>query len=193
MAITDKTYFRELLDSIREHIDNQCVPDANYNFIDKGVIIQEDNGHDNWNFVKECLGYDELMKNGKIVELSIDETWNSSMKETAKNPDARDFWNKLVMGAYKANHGLLVININNIKAFGHCWKLRQLVKQETPLELWPEAHDRIVEWKTQFNFDGYVIMILNGFSLQDARKFADQRINASEFDTLTHYCIVYKG
>ena len=193
MAITDKTYFRELLDSIREHIDLQCVPDANYNFIDKGVIIQEDNDHNNWNFVKECLGYDELVKNGKVIELSIDETWNSSMKETAKNPDARDFWNKLVKGAYKANHGLLVININNIMAFGHCWKLKQLVKQQAPLELWPAAHDRIEEWKTQFNFDGYVIMILNGFSLQDARKYADQRINASEFDALTHYCVVFKG
>ena len=105
----------------------------------KGVIVTDDGIHLDSNFAKEHLKYDELKRNGKVNEITIDSTWplNNEL-------DGEEYalWKKLKVEAGEVKQGLLVINVCDINLFKHCWELKQLVKQE------------------KLDFSGYVLLVL---------------------------------
>lgn len=105
----------------------------------KGIIVTDDGIHLDSNFAKEHLKYDELKRNGKVNEITIDSTWplNNEL-------DGEEYalWKRLVVEAEKVKRGLLVINVCDINIFKHCWDLKQLVKQE------------------KLDFGGYVLLVI---------------------------------
>lgn len=185
--IKDIEDLKESMASVREHIDSDCVSDDEYGYISKGYIF-----HDTKSFclAKEYIGYSDLKEKKKVIEIFIDDSWTSLMKESPDNPDARKFWNQLVSAAYSAYAGVLVINISNPMALAHCWKLKQLIKQEHPLQLWPEPNDDFRSDETKFRYNGFVFIVLQGFTIQEAREFAEKENNVSEFDALKHYSTI---
>ena len=105
----------------------------------KGIIVTDDGIHLDSNFAKEHLKYDELKRNGKVNEITIDSTWplNNEL-----DGEEYSLWKRLVVEAEKVKRGLLVINVCDINIFKHCWDLKQLVKQE------------------KLDFDGFVLLVL---------------------------------
>lgn len=108
----------------------------------------------------------------------------------------REAWNELIAAAYKANHGLLVIHVSNIEIFSHCWKLKQLAKQENDLEAWfPESssditpvdcefiNERIPE---KFLFDGNVLLVIEGIGWDRLKKYAKEH-DSGEFDAMMQF------
>ena len=120
----------------------------------KGIIVTDDGIHLDSNFAKEHLKYDELKRNGKVNEITIDSTWplNNEL-----DGEEYDLWKRLVAEAGKVKQGLLVINVHDINIFKHCWELKQLVKQE------------------KLDYGGYVLLVLKDMDWEnDVRKFIEK-------------------
>lgn len=120
----------------------------------KGIIVTDDGIHLDSNFAKEHLKYDELKRNEKVNEITIDSSWplNNEL-------DGEEYalWKKLKSEAGKAKQGLLVINVCDINLFKHCWELKQLFKQE------------------KFDFSGFVLLVLKDMDWEkDVRKFIEK-------------------
>lgn len=129
----------------------------------KGVIVTDDGIHLDSNFAKEHLKYDELKRNGKVNEITIDSTWplNNEL-------DGEEYalWKRLVAEAGKVKQGLLVINVCDINLFKHCWDLKQLVKQE------------------KLDFHGYVLLVIKDMDWEkEVRRFVHKQEdnNSHEF------------
>lgn len=198
--MNNKEYLGEELIGVYNHIMSGFDKSRyEYTGFKKGMIVTGDETGKLLTFVKENLKYDNLKLEGKITELNIDASWTDAMTKSQTNVDAREAWNRMVAAAYQANHGLLVLNITNIKLFELCWHIKQLAKQEKPLEIWPlpgtpfeynededvpalynELKDIVVDLNAAklidlingFNFDGYVLLNICGFSWEKARKYA---------------------
>lgn len=132
----------------------------------KGVIVTDDGIHLDSNFAKEHLKYDELKRNGKVNEITIDSTWplNNEL-------DSEEYalWKRLVAEASKVKQGLLVINVHDINIFKHCWDLKQLVKQE------------------KFDFSGFVLLVVKDLDWEkDVREFVHkpEDENSTEFKVM---------
>ena len=132
----------------------------------KGVIVTDDGIHLDSNFAKEHLKYDELKRNGKVNEITIDSTWplNNEL-------DGEEYalWKRLVAEASKVKQGLLVINVHDINIFKHCWDLKQLVKQE------------------KFDFSGFVLLVVKDLDWEkDVREFVHkpEDENSTEFKVM---------
>ena len=105
----------------------------------KGIIVEKDaDTESRLDFVKDYLNVSELEKAGKVSELTIDASWTAGIVPSSRNETSRDCWNKIIAAAYKANDGLLILNVSNMKLFEHCWwHIKQLAKQEAGLVAWP--------------------------------------------------------
>jgi hypothetical protein len=128
----------------------------------KGVIVTDDGIHLDSNFAKEHLKYDELKKNGKVNEITIDSTW-------PLNNELDSLWKKLKSEAEKVKQGLLVINVCDINLFRNCWALKQLAKQE------------------KLDFSGYVLLIVKDMDWEkEVRKFVHkpEDENSTEFKVM---------
>lgn len=120
----------------------------------KGIIVTDDGIHLDSNFAKEHLKYDELKRNGKVNEITIDSTWplNNEL-----DGEEYSLWKRLVVEAEKVKRGLLVINVHDINIFKHCWDLKQLVKQE------------------KFDFSRFVLLVIKDLDWEkDVRKFIEK-------------------
>ncbi len=187
---------------IYEHIKLNCAENNNYSWLNKGWIIADDDSGELTDCVNRSLHYEELKNAGKVYEIDIDDTWTPSLHKK-EEMQGRECWNKLVAGAYKANHGLLVLNITNIEIFSDCWKLKQLAKQEVvfdkprPLIAWePDSEEDIapIDWEffidetvpVEFAFDGYVLMIIRGISWKDVSEYA-MKEDSGEFNAMMVY------
>lgn len=202
MERESKEYLEDLFTRIYEHIKLNCAENNHYSWLNKGWIITDDDSSELTECVKRGLHYDELKNAGKVYEIDIDDTWTPSLHKKEEMP-GRECWNKLVAGAYKANHGLLVLNITNIEIFSDCWKLKQLAKQKDcdqprPLIAWePESEKDIapIDWEfidenvpEEFAFDGYVLMNINGISWKDVKEYA-MKEDSGEFNAMmVYYC-----
>lgn len=136
----------------------------------KGVIVTDDGIHLDSNFAKEHLKYDELKRNGKVNEITIDSTWplNNEL-------DGEEYalWKRLVVEADKVKQGLLVINICDINLFKHCRDLKQLVKQE------------------KLDFSGYVLLVIKDMDWEkEVKKFIEDLNddNRMEFKLMMQDC-----
>ena len=132
----------------------------------RGIIVTDDGIHLDSNFAKEHLKYDELKRNGKVNEITIDSTWplNNEL-------DSEEYalWKRLVVEAEKIKQGLLVINVCDINIFKHCWVLKQLVKQE------------------KLDFSGYVLLVVKDMDWEkEVRKFVHkpEDENSTEFKVM---------
>ena len=170
----------------------------------KGIIVVDDKSGEKLQFVKDNIDYAFLKKEGKVSEITIDGTWAQAMRKD----NGRECWNRLLAAAYKADHarGLLVINISNIEIFKHCWKLKQLVKQERELIAWqPQTEEDIAPVDREifsgidssripdkFMFNGYVLFVINeNISWEDILKYAAE-YNKGEFDAMMGFCHLVK-
>ena len=199
----DKSYYGIQFSIISEHImtnrqreiENKGYMDYDYHGLRKGYIISDDESGELLSFVKKSLRYDELKKAGKVHEITIDGSWDSAFRKT-NGIEGREAWNGLVTAAYRANHGLLVITIENIKVFGHCWKLKQLAKQENPLVPWePVSRSAMKPMDIEFiksgasdkvMFDGNVLIVIKGMSWDDVVKYA-ARNDFDQFDAMRQF------
>lgn len=177
-------FWTETLEEVQEHIVNDCVADKSKwpcSFT-KGMIVCDDDTEALLHEVKQHLHFDALKSSGKVHEITIDGSWDSYMKTTAEMP-ARLCWNNLVEAAFKANHGLLVINVSNIKMFAHCWHLKQLAKQERNLVTW-EPYGTASS--LDFMFDGYVLLNIKEISWKDVVAYAKDE-NSGEFSAMLQF------
>jgi len=131
-------------------------------------------------FVKASLKYDELKAAGKVRELTIDESWTPLFDAVAGNP----LRNRLVSAAYDTNHGLLVLNVTNIKLFTQCWLLKQLAKQEMKIECPLLGKDSDIP--SDFKFDGYVLINVAGIKWDDVADYAREE-NAGQYEAMMQF------
>lgn len=129
----------------------------------RGGIVTDDGIHLDSNFAKEHLKYDELTRNGKVNEITIDSSWPLN-----NEPDGEEYalWKRLKAEAGKVENGLLVVNICDINIFKHCWDLKQLVKQE------------------MLDFHGFVLIVIKGMDWEKGvKKFIEdlEDSNRTEF------------
>lgn len=155
------------LSEMYDHIIHDCASDMYpWRQYRKGRIIANDESNEMLDFVKEHLRYDELKKAGKICELTIDKSWTPYRSDK----DLTICKNKLVAAAYKANHGLLVLYINDIKIFSRPWLLKHIAKQEYPLEY--DIDFDSLEDTYRFMFDGYVLIVIKGIEWNSVIDYA---------------------
>ena len=194
-----KRYYSKILSSVSNHILNPGRmaegEELYYQGQRKGFIIADDDSGELLRFVKESLRYNDLVRADKVCEITIDDTWDDALKKKGQM-SGRENWNRLVAAAFKANGSLLVIHITNIKVFSHCWKLKQLAKQENDLEAWfPESssditpvdcefiNERIPE---KFLFDGNVLLVIEGIGWDRVKKYANEH-DPDEFDAMMQF------
>ena len=119
--------------------------------IRKGIIVTDDGIHLDSYFAKEHLKYDVLKQNGKVNEITIDNSWPINNEVEGEEPA---LWKRLKAEASKVKQGLLVINVCDINMFKHCWELKQLVKQE------------------KLDFGGYVLLVIKDMDWEkEVREF----------------------
>lgn len=132
----------------------------------KGVIVTDDGIHLDSNFAKEHLKYDELKRNGKVNEITIDSSWPLINEVEGEEPA---LWKRLKAEASKVKQGLLVINVCDINLFRHSWELKQLAKQE------------------KLDFSGYVLLVLKDMDWEkEVREFVHkpEDENSDEFKVM---------
>lgn len=179
---------------IGEHIQLNCdSSNKDYAWLSNGIIISDDDNGKKLTLAKESLKYDELKAAGKVNEITIDQSWDIILERTEihKEDNYLECWNNLVTAAYKANHGLLVINITNIKIFEHCWHLKQLAKQECEMQIWQKDYSGIISYNMGeliegFLFDGYVLLVINNVAWDEVKKHAIEN-NLGQFDAMMQF------
>jgi len=183
----DREYYESIFTTVSNHILN---PDGMtedykhyYRGLNKGCIVADGDSGEVLDFVKKSLQYDKLKAAGKIEEITIDDSWSHALRKK-EQMSGREAWNELVAAAYKANHGLLVITIKNIEIFKHCWKLKQLAKQEADLETWPPVSNKHIPEK--FPFDGNVLLVIDGIGWTRVYEYAKKH-NNGEFDAMMQF------
>lgn len=146
------------LAEVYEHIKRDCAP-GDYDWNRKGIIVADDETGDLLASVKEALKYDELEAAGKVNEITVDKHWPLDSFD--------DCWNRLLTEARRVNHGLLVVNVNNIRLFNHCWCIKQLAKQEDP----------------SLKFNEYVLLVIKDIPWAEVKKYANEH-NMGEFNAM---------
>ena len=184
-----------ILTNRQKEVDNPGYRDHYYHSLRKGYIIADDDSGKTLGLVKKALRYVALKKAGKVHEIVIDDSWNSALRQTGGMP-GREAWNGLITAAYEANHGLLVIEVENIKIFSHCWKLKQLAKQENAFVPWEPVSRAamkpmdiaFVKSRTplEFMFDGNVLIVLKGMSWNEVKEYAGKH-DEYEFDDMRRF------
>ena len=206
----DKEYYRTVFSIISDHIltnsqkeiDDKNYRDYDYHGLRRGFIIADDESGEVLDFVKKSLKYDDVKAVGKIHEINIDQTWDHDLRKK-DGMQGREAWNELVAAAFKANHGLLVITISNIKIFGQCWKLKHLIKHyedELPLEpIEPVSREKIAPIDREFikgnvplevMFDGNVLLIVKELSWEEVNKYAKQHDEHQFKDMFQFYSLI---
>lgn len=155
--------WKEDLAAVYEHIKHNCAPDDYDNgYNRKGIIVADDETGELLTMVKEALKYDELDAAEKVNEITVDEHWPLNSLDRC--------WNMLLTEARRINHGLLVINVNDIRIFKHSWCIKQLAKQE--------AHD--------LKFNEYVLLVIKDISWTKVKEYAN-KYNKGQFDAMMQF------
>ena len=156
-------YWTDKLKSVYEHIKHDCDPEDYDNiWSSRGLIVADDETGELLASVKEALKYEELVAAEKVNGIIVEEHWplNSSDK----------CCQKLLAEARRINHGLLVVNVNDIRIFKHSRCIQQLAKQE----------DRDLE------FNEYVLLVINDTPWTKVKDYANKH-SAGEFDAMMEF------
>ena len=153
-------YWTNKLAAVYEHIKNDCDPDDyNHGWNRRGIIVADDETGEMLTLVKEALKYDELAAAGKVNEITVDEQWPLGSKEKCRM--------KLLTEGWKINHGLLVVNVSDIRIFNkHTWSIKQLAKQED-----------------DFTFNEYVLLVIKDIPWTKVKEYA-MKHNEGQFDDM---------
>ena len=156
-------YWTDALEAVCEHIKHNCDPDHYCWWPKRGLIVADDETGELLASVKEALKYEELVAAEKVNEIIVDEHWplNSSDK----------CWQKLLAEARRINHGLLVINVNDIRIFKHIQRIKWLIKnQEDP----------------KLKFNGYVLLVIKDIQWTKVKDYA-KKYHPGEFDATMQF------
>ena len=156
-------YWTDKLKSVYEHIKHDCDPEDYDNIrSSRGLIVADDETGELLASVKEALKYEELVAAEKVNEIIVDEHWplNSSDKCCQK-------W---LAEARRINHGLLVVNVNDIRIFKHSRCIKQLAKQE--------ARD--------LEFNEYVLLVIKDTPWINVKDYANKHA-AGEFNAMMQF------
>ena len=153
-------YWTDIFKSVYEHIKLDCDPeDYDNGWSRRGLIVADDETGEMLTSVKEALKYDELAADGKVNEITVDEQWPLGSTEKC--------WAKLLAEARKINHGLLVVNVNDIRIFNkHTWSIKQLAKQED-----------------DSTFNEYVLLVIKDIPWTKVKEYAKKH-NEGQFDAM---------
>ena len=143
-----------------EHIKHDCDPEYN-GLSPRGLIVVDDETGELLASVKEALKYKELVEAEKVNEIIVDEHWPLNNFDKC--------WQMLLAEARRINHGLLVVNVNDIRIFKHSWCIKQLAKQEA--------------WDLGFN--EYVLLVINT-PWTKVKDYANKH-SAGEFDAMMDF------
>jgi hypothetical protein len=152
----------DVLTSVSNHIKHDCDPDDHNGWCNRGLIVADDETGEILTAVKEALKYDELVAAGKVNEITIDEDWPLSNLDKC--------WPKLLAEARKINHGLLVVNVNDIRIFKNSWYIKQLAKQEA----------------IDLQFNEYVLLVINDIPWTKVKDYAKKN-HAGQFDAMMDF------
>lgn len=156
-------YWKKVLTGINAHIKLDCDPEnKDYCWIRRGIIVADDETGELLAFVKEALKYDELDAAGKVNEITVDKHWPLDSFD--------ECWKMLLSEARRVNHGLLVVNVNDIRIFNHCWCIKQLAKQEDPA----------------LKFKEYVLLVIKDISWAQVKEYANGH-DKDDFDTMMDF------
>ena len=158
-------YWTDKLKSVYEHIKHDCDPEDYDNiWSSRGLIVADDETGELLASVKEALKYEELVAAEKVNEIIVDEHWplNSSDK----------CCQKLLAEARRINHGLLVVNVNDIRIFKHGWCIKQLAKQE--------ARD--------LKLNEYVLLVIKDIPWTKVKDYA-KKYHPGEFDATMQFYV----
>ena len=140
-----------------EHIKHDCNPKGI-----RGLIVVDDETGKLLASVKEALKYKELVEAEKVNEIIVDEHWPLNNFDKC--------WQMLLAEARRINHGLLVVNVNDIRIFKHSWCIKQLAKQEA--------------WDLGFN--EYVLLVINDTPWTKVKDYAN-KYNKGQFDAMMQF------
>lgn len=155
--------WKEDLAAVYEHIKHDCaLDDYDNGYNRKGIIVADDETGELLASVKEALKYEELVAAEKVNEIIVDEHWPLNSFDKC--------WQKLLAEARRINHGLLVVNVNDIRIFKHSWCIKQLAKQEA--------------WDLEFN--EYVLLVIKDISWTKVKEYAN-KYNKGEFDAMMQF------
>lgn len=113
-------YWKVQLAEVYEHIKRDCAP-GDYDWNRIGIIVADDETGELLSLVKGALKYEELDAAGKVNEITVDKHWPLESFD--------ECWNMLLSEARRVNHGLLVVNVNDIRIFDHCcWCIKRRVR-----------------------------------------------------------------
>ena len=143
-----------------EHIKHDCDPEYN-GLSPRGLIVVDDETGELLASVKAALKYNELVEAEKVNEIIVDEHWPLNNFDKC--------WQMLLAEARRINHGLLVVNVNDIRIFKHSWCIKQLAKQEA--------------WDLGFN--EYVLLVINT-PWTKVKDYANKH-SAGEFDAMMEF------
>ena len=152
---------KDYLEEVYEHIKRDCDPEYR-SWVRNGIIIANDETGELLTLVKEALKYDELDAAQKVNEITVDEHWPLNSFDKC--------WNMLLAEARRINHGLLVINVKDIRIFKHSWCIKQLAKQE--------AHD--------LKFNEYVLLVIKDIPWTKVIEYAN-RHSQGEFNAMMQF------
>lgn len=142
-------YWKDKLAGIYDHIKRDCAP-GKYGWNRRGIIVADDETGELLALVKEALKYDELDATGKVNEITVDKHWPLD--------SFAECWEMLLSEARRINHGLLVVNVNDIRIFDYCWCIKQLAKQEDPA----------------LKFNEYVLLVIKDIPWAQVKEYANK-------------------
>ena len=151
-------YWLGQLAEVNSHIMRDCAP-GDYDWNRRGIIVADDATGELLALVKGALKYDELDAAGKVNEITVDKHWPLDSFD--------ECWKMLLSEARRINHGLLVVNVNDIRIFDHCWCIKQLAKQEDPA----------------LKLKEYVLLVIKDISWAQVKEYAQEH-NKGEFDAM---------
>ena len=152
-------YWKVQLAEVYEHIKRDCAP-GDYDWNRIGIIVADDETGELLSLVKGALKYEELDAAGKVNEITVDKHWPLESFD--------ECWNMLLSEARRVNHGLLVVNVNDIRILDHCWSIKQLAKQEDP----------------SLKFNEYVLLVIKDIPWAQVKEYANEH-NEGEFRAMT--------
>ena len=159
MEILLNDFWTDALEAVCEHIKHNCDPDHYCWWSGRGFIVADDKTGELLASVKEALKYEELVEAEKVNEIIVDEHWPLNNRDKC--------WQMLLAEARRINHGLLVVNVNDIRIFKHSLCIKHLAKQEA--------------WDLGFN--EYVLLVINDTPWTKVKDYANKH-SAGEFDAM---------
>lgn len=162
MEILLDDFWTDALEAVCDHIKHNCDTDHYCWWSTRGLIVADDETGELLTSVKEALKYEELVAAEKVNEIIVDEHWPLNNFDKC--------WQKLLTEARKINHGLLVVNVNDIRIFKHSWCIKQLAKQE--------ARD--------LKFNEYVLLVIKDIPWSKVKDYATKH-DAGEFNAMMQF------